>query len=89
MKTVSAPAPITVREMTDDDCKNYGVDRADYPNDKLWLAIWKDRSGYYTEGKDNPPAEAKFCATVFNDSEIFAAHEAAQQWLFERVEQTS
>lgn len=81
-----APAPTTVREMTDKDCEDYAVDRADYPNDRLWLAIWPDRSGYYTEGKDSPPDEARYCATVLNESEIFAISEEAQAWLWARLD---
>lgn len=83
---MNTPAPITLRLMTDADCKNYGICRADYPSDRLWLAVWSDRSCYYTEGTDNPDPSARFCASVFNQSEIFATHEDAQAWCYARVE---
>ena len=76
-----------VREMTDADCKEYGIERDDFAaSDILWLAVWPDRSGYYTE--DNR-AECdtfyRFCVTVCNESECFENAEDAQEWLHSRL----
>lgn len=84
-----APAPTAVRQMTDEDCEQYAVDRADYPNDRLWLAVWADRSGYYFEGINPDAPECRFCASIFNESEIFETAEACHAWMWSRLEVTT
>lgn len=75
--------------MTSADFAAYGVDPQDYPNDQLILAIWPDRAGYYTDGGEKAGSpECRFCATVFNESDIFASASDCQSWLYKRLEVT-
>ena len=80
--------PHTVREMTDSDCCDHGIDRADFADEiVLWLAVWSDRSGWYTETLPNRHERDAFPfdATVFNESECFENAEEAQAWLHSRL----
>ena len=80
-------APHTVREMTDADCLLYNIERADFGEDVLWLAVWTDRSGWYTYTPLNRHERDAFpfSATVINESECFESAEEAQAWLYSHL----
>lgn len=80
----NTPSPETVREMTDYDVRNYGLDRADFePGTKLFLAIWPDRSAWYEQ-----QVAGDFTTVCFNESESFKTADEAHAWLWSRVEVT-
>lgn len=85
MKTYTPPS--TVRELTDDDCRDHGIDREDYfPSTRFFLAEWPDRSGWYTHDSAPEQAEKPYWAGVCNADEIFANAEDCQRWLWANVE---
>jgi hypothetical protein len=81
--------PQNVHLMTDAEMTDHGIDRADYPNDRVWLATWPDRSGWYCEGITPDVTDCTYWAMVGNETDCFRSEHQVHAWLFERVEITA
>ncbi len=80
-----APEPHTRLQMNAGMCADHGIELSDYPNDILWLAIWNDRTGWYTEGKMPDSPDCAFCAEVTNESDCFSSRSLCEQWLWDKM----
>ena len=69
------------RTITEVDAESVGLDSdAQEPGTRFIRCEWDDTNGYYEVN-----ADGTICCTVFNESEIFTTPEAAQRWLWERL----
>lgn len=86
MTTPQIPSPVSVRDITNDEAtlQYHAIDSGSLDGRRVFLATWNDRCAWYELSTDG-----QFCAAVYNESECFTSHEAAQTWCYSRVEVTA
>ena len=81
MKTYSTPI---VTEVTAEKC---GLEpKYQEPGTRFFWAKWPDREGYYETSGQGAALESGYICTAGNESEVFSDQDAAQRWLFARLE---
>lgn len=72
---------MTTPIVTEVSAESVGLDPEDSAGSRFFLCQWPDRSGYYEIRPDGT-----ICCTVFHQSETFAGHASAQQWLHDHLQ---